>query len=380
LWDVRLPHIGGMMCVVVRESNPEVGMSNGNGSPHAEPKIGRTLELARKEQGLSLHQVEQETKIRTRYLRELERENFDVLPAVYVQGSLKTYANFLGLDGEALTRELRRRQPPEDEPEAPTHIEPPKSDYLDRYLISVGGAVGAGDREIAEDEEVAGATTVPANNYLPYLGSAAFLVLVLVAIALVLTLPRGSQPAVSEVREPLISQAPSEVSSVRDEENNPVSQQEDGVSDEPEPKQQAGSPDEDAREDGGAEEPAQGPPDATATPSAPPAAETATAEPDATPTADESAPATTRPAPATSEAPVGESQGVVGGLQARGPVQNDEGPVKNFSITKEKNSTAGNTSGSCPRDSGGLVEIRRDKKNIQLCQAGNVGRDRNNDR
>ena len=336
-------------------------MSNGNGSPHTGPMIGRTLELARREQGLSLHQVEQETKIRTRYLRELERENFDVLPAVYVQGSLKTYANFLGLDGEALTRELRRRQPPEDEPEAPTHIEPPKSDYLDRYLISVGGAVGAGDQEIAEDEEVAGATTVPATNYLLYLGSAAFLVLVLGAVALVLTLPRDSQPAVSEVREPLISQAPSEVSSVGDEENNPVSRQEDGVSDDPEPKQQAGSPDEDAREDSGAGEPAQGGlPDATATPSAPPAAETATAEPDATPTADESAPATTRPAPATSEAPVGESQGVVGGLRARGPVQND-GPVKDFSIMREKNATIGNTCGSCPRNDGGLVEIRRGK-------------------
>src|ERR687894_2086359 len=117
--------------------------SNDNGA-NAGLKIGRTLELARKEQGLSLHQVEQETKIRTRYLRELERENFDVLPPVYVQGSLKTYASFLGLDGEALTRELRRRQPPEDEPVVPTtHIEPPKSDYLDRYLISVGDAVGA---------------------------------------------------------------------------------------------------------------------------------------------------------------------------------------------------------------------------------------------
>ena len=90
-------------------------------------------------------------------------------------------------------------------------------------------------------------------------------------------------------------------------------------------------------------------------------------------------PATTRPVPAASEEPVGEGQGVVGGLQARGPVQkNDEGPVKNFSITREKNATIGNS--SCRRNDGGLVEIRRDKKNIQLCQAGNVRRDRNNDR
>src|SRR3712207_6546833 len=108
-------------------------MSSKDNGANAGLKIGRTLELAREERGLSLHQVEQGTKIRTRYLRELERENFDVLPAVYVQGSLKTYASFLGLDGEALTRELRRRQPPKDEPQAPTQVEPPKSDYLDRY-------------------------------------------------------------------------------------------------------------------------------------------------------------------------------------------------------------------------------------------------------
>jgi hypothetical protein len=170
------------------------------------------------------------------------------------------------------------------------------------------------------------------------------------------------------------------VSSVGDEENNPASQQEDGESDDLEPKQQASSPDEDAREDGGAGEPAQGPRDATATPSAQAAAETASAQPDATPAPTTEEPATTRPAPAASETLVRDDQGVVGGLRARGPGQkNDEGPVKNFSITREKNATVGNTSGSCPRDSGGLVEIRRDK-NIQLCQAGNVGRDRNNDR
>src|SRR4051812_11118753 len=127
-------------------------MSNERDSAHVGLKIGRTLELARKERGLSLSEVEQETKIRARYLRELERENFKGLPPVYVQGSLKTYANFLGLDGEALTRELRHRQQPlEDEPEAPTHAEPPKSDYIDRYLI-YRGAADVGAPEIVEEE------------------------------------------------------------------------------------------------------------------------------------------------------------------------------------------------------------------------------------
>src|ERR671917_2984021 len=106
-------------------------MSGEDSSVNAGLKIGRTLELARKERGLSLKQVEQATKIRARYLGELERENFGVLPAVYVQGSLRTYANFLHLDGEALVRELRRQQASQSEQQDPTHVELPRRDYFD---------------------------------------------------------------------------------------------------------------------------------------------------------------------------------------------------------------------------------------------------------
>ena len=353
-------------------------MSNKDNGAHAGLKIGRTLELARKEQGLSLHQVEQETKIRTRYLRELERENFDVLPAVYVQGSLKTYASYLGLDGETLTRELRRRQPPEDEPQAPTHVEPPKSDYLDRYLVSLGAA-GAESRQMAGDEDNAAAAVPAGDNNRLYLVSGAFLVLVLVAIALMLTLARDSQPVVSQVREPLISQAPSEVSGAGGEENGPAYGQEDAERETPRPEQRAGSPDEDAGDDG---EAAQGPSDATAIASAPPATETATAEPEATPApiADEPAPAPARPAPAASESPgQEEGQGAVGGLRVEGPVQRDNGgPVKGFSITRERNAASGGTSSpdgartsdSCSRDRGGL-QIRQGKKSFKVCLSGN---------
>jgi cytoskeletal protein RodZ len=361
-------------------------MSGKDNGAHAGLKIGHTLELTRKERGLSLHQVEQETKIRARYLRELERENFDVLPPVYVQGSLKTYANFLGLDGEALTRELRRRRPPENEPEAPPHIEPPKSDYFDRYLISVGGVAGAEDQEVTDDEEIAGATTVPANNHRLHLGSAAFLVLILVAVALGLTLPRDSQPVVSEVREPLISQAPSEVYRVGDEESRPVSQ-EDDESDNRQPEQQAGSPDGDTGDDGSALTGQDQGGYQSAIPSAPPAAETASAEPEATPTTDEPAPATTQPTPTASEAPVEDSQGVVDGARVEEPLgQDNEGPVMHVSVTK-KNVTIGNTSSSggtntsnsCSRDRGHSLEIRQGKKGVKICLAGNAA-DKNNDR
>src|SRR5918998_724547 len=231
-------------------------MSGEDNGANAGLKIGRTLELARKEQGLSLHQVEQGTKIRTRYLRELERENFEVLPAVYVQGSLKTYASFLGLDGEALTRELRRRQLPEDDPEPPTRVEPPKSEYLDRYLVSLGAA-GAEGRQMAGDEDEAGAAVPAGASNRLYLVSGAFLVLVLVAIALMVTLARDSQPVVSEVREPLISQAPSEASRTGGAEDEPAYGQVDAEGDNPRPEQRAGSPD-DARDAGEGARPPRG--------------------------------------------------------------------------------------------------------------------------
>ena len=350
-------------------------MSGKDNGANAGLKIGRTLELARKEQGLSLHQVEQGTKIRTRYLRELERENFDVLPPVYVQGSLKTYASFLGLDGEALTRELRRRQLPEDDPEPPTRVEPPKSEYLDRYLVSLGAA-GAEGRQMAGDKDEAGAAVSAGGRDRLYLVSGAFLMLVLVAIALMVTLARDSQPVVSEVREPMISQAPSEVSRTGGEEDEPAYGQEDGERNNPRPEQRAGTPDDEARDDG---EAAQASRDATAIASAPPATQTATAEPEATPEPTAEEPAPTRPATAATEPPRQEDRAAVGGPQVGGPVQRDNGgPVKGFSITRERNAAAGGASspggnrasGSCPRDGGGM-QIRQGKKSAGICLTGN---------
>src|SRR5918998_710368 len=98
-------------------------------SPNGGPKIGPVLEQARKERGLTLDDVEQATKIRKRYLAGLEREDYGVLPdAVYAQGFLKTYANYLGLDGEELSRELKDRRKPRRE-RTVTYSAPKSSDF-----------------------------------------------------------------------------------------------------------------------------------------------------------------------------------------------------------------------------------------------------------
>jgi cytoskeleton protein RodZ len=106
-------------------------------TPNGGAKIGPVLEKARKQKGLTLEEVEHATKIRKRYLAGLEREDFGVLPdAVYVQGFLKTYANYLGLDGEELSRELKDQRRPRRERGIAYGV--PETSEFDRPLINPG--------------------------------------------------------------------------------------------------------------------------------------------------------------------------------------------------------------------------------------------------
>ncbi len=79
------------------------------------------LRRERLAQGIELSEAEARTKIRVRYLRALEAEDFDALPGeAYVRGFLRSYADFLGLDGLAIVEQYRRLAPPPSAPaEAP---------------------------------------------------------------------------------------------------------------------------------------------------------------------------------------------------------------------------------------------------------------------
>ena len=73
-------------------------------------EIGNSLREARVRQGLDYAQVELGTKIRSKYLKALEDEQFATLPAQpYVKGFLRTYAEFLGLDGQLYVDEYNSR-------------------------------------------------------------------------------------------------------------------------------------------------------------------------------------------------------------------------------------------------------------------------------
>jgi cytoskeletal protein RodZ len=73
-------------------------------------EIGSSLREARLRQGLDFPELEQATKIRAKYLRALEDEQFDLLPAqTYVKGFLRSYAEYMGLDGQLYVDEFNSR-------------------------------------------------------------------------------------------------------------------------------------------------------------------------------------------------------------------------------------------------------------------------------
>jgi hypothetical protein len=72
--------------------------------------LGNSLREARVRQGLDYPQVELATKIRAKYIRALEDEAFELLPSeTYVKGFLRSYAEYLGLDGQLYVDEYNSR-------------------------------------------------------------------------------------------------------------------------------------------------------------------------------------------------------------------------------------------------------------------------------
>jgi len=73
-------------------------------------EIGSSLREARLRQGMDFPEIEAGTKIRGKYLRALEDEQFELLPSqTYIKGFLRTYADYLGLDGQLYVDEFNSR-------------------------------------------------------------------------------------------------------------------------------------------------------------------------------------------------------------------------------------------------------------------------------
>src|SRR5919109_1398153 len=82
--------------------------------------IGSTLRENRIRDKVDITTVEDATKIRAKYLRALENEEWGVLPGpTYVKSFLRSYADFLGLDSHLLVEEYRARFEQPEELELP---------------------------------------------------------------------------------------------------------------------------------------------------------------------------------------------------------------------------------------------------------------------
>jgi cytoskeleton protein RodZ len=114
-------------------------------------EIGNSLREARLRQGLEFPEIEQATKIRGKYLRALEEEQFEVLPAqTYVKGFLRSYADYLGLDGQLYVDEFNSRyvrgelEEEEERPLTPRVARPNRGGAFQNKAVMLTVAVIAG--------------------------------------------------------------------------------------------------------------------------------------------------------------------------------------------------------------------------------------------
>ncbi|MBA2504827.1 MAG: helix-turn-helix domain-containing protein [Thermoleophilaceae bacterium] len=108
--------------------------------------IGETLREARMRQGIDITEVETRTKIRAKYLRALENEEFALLPGpTFVRSFLRTYGDYLGIDSSLLIEEFRARHESPDplEPRQPIGAPPPRGRERQQRR-SIGGPPSPG--------------------------------------------------------------------------------------------------------------------------------------------------------------------------------------------------------------------------------------------
>jgi helix-turn-helix protein len=141
--------------------------------------VGKTLRDARNLRELGLGQVESSTKIRVRFLRALEDEDWGALPGeTYARAFIRTYADFLGLDGARLAQRYRpeagggpRERLPRVEPDPIAPVERPRrlatlsprawaavaALGLVAIAIAIGATSGGGGRSQAPQRDRGGA-------------------------------------------------------------------------------------------------------------------------------------------------------------------------------------------------------------------------------
>lgn len=138
--------------------------------------IGSTLREARMRRSMDITDLEAQTKIRAKYLRALENEEWELLPGpAYVKTFLRTYAETLGLDSRMLVEEYKSRfenlSDIERQPIAPTRATtgryarkptaPPRGLVVGVVVVALLAALWALGSAGGDEGESAGQATAP---------------------------------------------------------------------------------------------------------------------------------------------------------------------------------------------------------------------------
>jgi cytoskeleton protein RodZ len=135
------------------------------------PEIGATLREARMRARIDVSEIEAQTKIRAKYLRALENEEWGLLPGpTFVKSFLRTYAQALDLDGKALVEEYRLHH----ERPSEAMLEPIVSTPQSRQARARTGGGGRG-----------GAGTGPSRGYVIAVSAIGVVIVVLIALLIV---------------------------------------------------------------------------------------------------------------------------------------------------------------------------------------------------
>src|SRR3954454_10947350 len=112
------------------------------------PEIGQTLRETRMRNRVDITEVEAGTKIRAKYLRALENEEWELLPGpTFVKTLLRSYADYLRLDSRALVEEYKQRFERPSQMDQLTPFAPPDGGRRERRrrpLLGPGIAVVVG--------------------------------------------------------------------------------------------------------------------------------------------------------------------------------------------------------------------------------------------
>lgn len=108
-------------------------------------ELGRYLRNVRESSGISLEQVQKETKIRIKYLAAIEEGDFSQIPGgdVYVKGFLQNYSKAVGLESSKVLDIYKQIRPKEESDHQVTsgsiNHSPHKNNYI--QIIAIGIAV-----------------------------------------------------------------------------------------------------------------------------------------------------------------------------------------------------------------------------------------------